>query len=183
MRRPGTTVREAAEEWVREFDRVPCSVVEKLLKASDYADINEITPPGAGDTVYICRGDHFGEYGEVVRRSDDDDDAYIIRRDGKKRGIRIDRQDFEVQRDDYLPMWGTLWSFGDSADDYWLEEMGGIQVMADCGFRVYESEDYGYIFGIDGCGYDFYEAHWVPLYKARGLQWHDPSTEKSEEAV
>ena len=44
--------------------------------------------------------------------------------------------------------------------------------MADCGFRIYEQEDYGYIFGIDGAGYDFYEAHWIPLYKARGLKWH-----------
>ena len=30
---------------------------------------------------------------------------------------------FEVQRYDSLPMWGTMWQFGDSADDYWLEEL------------------------------------------------------------
>ena len=48
-----------------------------------------------------------------------------------------------------------------------------MQIMANCGFRIYESEDYGYIFGIDGAGYDFYEAHWIPLYKAIGLKWHD----------
>ena len=45
--------------------------------------------------------------------------------------------------------------------------------MADCGFRIYQSEDYGYVFGIDGAGYNFYEAHWIPLYKARGFQWHE----------
>ena len=28
---------------------------------------------------------------------------------------------------------------------------------------------------MDGCGYDFYLEHWVPLYKARGLKWHDES--------
>lgn len=27
--------------------------------------------------------------------------------------------------------------------------------------------------GIDGAGYDFYEAHWIPLYEARGLHWHE----------
>ena len=32
---------------------------------------------------------------------------------------------------------------------------------------------FGYIFGIDGAGYDFYEDHWIPLYKERGIQWHD----------
>lgn len=48
--------------------------------------------------------------------------------------------------------------------------------MADCGFRIYESDDFGgYIFGIDGAGYDFYDAHWIPLYKARGLRWHKES--------
>ena len=73
---------------------------------------------------------------------------------------------------DYLPMWGTMWSFGDSADDYWLEKRGGLELMAECGFRIYEQEDFGYLFGIDGAGYSFMEAHWIPLYKARGLRWH-----------
>lgn len=74
-------------------------------------------------------------------------------------------------------MWGWLWQFGDSADDYWLEELDGIRIMSECGFRIYEHEEWGYFFGIDGAGYDFYEAHWEPLYRARGLQWHDPKAE------
>ena len=69
-----------------------------------------------------------------------------------------------------LPMWGTMWSFG---DDYWLEEKGGLRVMSQCGFRIYKSGEFGYFFGIDGVGYDFYEAHWTPLYEARGMKWHD----------
>ena len=73
---------------------------------------------------------------------------------------------------DYLPMWGTMWSFGNAADDYWLEEKNGLELMAECGFRIYEQEDFGYLFGIDGAGYSFMEAHWIPLYKARGLRWH-----------
>ena len=72
----------------------------------------------------------------------------------------------------YLPMWGTMWSFGDSADDYWLEKGDGLELMAECGFRIYEQEDFGYLFGIDGAGYSFMDEHWIPLYKARGLHWH-----------
>ena len=72
---------------------------------------------------------------------------------------------------DFFPMWSTLWSMTDSTDIEWLE--GHLQEMKDCGFRIYRQEDYGYIFGIDGCGYDFYEAHWIPLYQARGLKWHE----------
>lgn len=26
--------------------------------------------------------------------------------------------------------------------------------------------------GIDGAGYDFYESHWIPLYKTLGYSWH-----------
>jgi hypothetical protein len=71
-----------------------------------------------------------------------------------------------------------MWSFGDSADDYWLSDMDGIAIMSRCGFRIYESEEFGYFFGIDGAGYSFYDEHWVPLYRARDLHWHDPATEK-----
>ncbi len=73
--------------------------------------------------------------------------------------------------DDFLPMWSTMWTFGESLDEDWARE--NIQIMQDCGFRVYENDDFGIIFGIDGAGYNFYESHWIPLYKARGLKWHD----------
>lgn len=76
-----------------------------------------------------------------------------------------------------LPMWGTMWSFGDSCDDWWLENGDGIKVMSECGFRIYEHVEWGYFFGIDGAGYDFYSEHWIPLYKKRGLEWHDPEAE------
>lgn len=71
-----------------------------------------------------------------------------------------------------VPMWGTMWSFYDSADDYWLEELDGVAIMIDIGFTVFESYNYGYFFGLDAAGFDFYEAFWIPLYKARGLCWH-----------
>lgn len=72
-------------------------------------------------------------------------------------------------------MWGTMFAFNEDIDNEWLrgEYLGpGLQLMADCGFRIYEQEDYEYIFGIDGAGYDFYTDHWCPLYLARGLKWH-----------
>lgn len=90
--------------------------------------------------------------------------------DGKL--ISAAAEDFEVVHDDILPIWGTMWSFRDSADTRWLED-DGIQSLSKCGFRVYESDEFGYFFGIDGAGYDFYEEHWIPLYRARGLRWHD----------
>ena len=46
-----------------------------------------------------------------------------------------------------------------------------------CGFLVYDSDETGILLGVDGCGYDFYSSHWIPLYKKRGLWWHDKEKE------
>lgn len=88
--------------------------------------------------------------------------------------VTVKEDDFELEEDGFLPTWGTMWQFEDSADDYWLEKMNGIRIMSECGFRIYESGEWGYFFGIDGAGYDFYSEHWIPLYLKRGLRWHDP---------
>lgn len=166
------TINDAAHAWVHEFNAIPQGVLEKLAKYSDYCDVTEITPPSKADRVYVFDP---GEYGEIMDISEDGEIFKITLDNGNT--VEVEEGDFEINRDDYFPMWGTMWSFGDNADDYWLEEKGGLQIMADCGFRIYEQEDFGYVFGIDGCGYDFYEAHWIPLYKARGLQWHETEGE------
>ncbi len=78
-------------------------------------------------------------------------------------------------------MWGTIWSFGDNLDQYWLEERGGLEEMSKCGFRIFNHDFYGCYFGIDGAGYDFYKEHWIPLYLARGLHWHKEDSENENQ--
>ena len=115
---------QAAGIWVRGFNSLPQSVIEKLIKSGD--EVVEITP-------------------------------------------------YNDEKDSFLPLWGMMWSFDVAIDNDWLAKKCNQKLMAECGFRIYEQEDYGYIFGIDGGGYDFYESHWIPLYKVRGLAWHvDP---------
>ncbi len=79
--------------------------------------------------------------------------------------------DDEEDYREFLPMWGYMWTFNDNSDEEWAKR--NVDVMQECGLRVYDSEEFGIIFGIDGAGYSFYEEHWIPLYKARGLQWHE----------
>ena len=161
-----TTIREAAEAWVQGFNAIPSGVLEKLGTEEVY----EITPISRGDRVYIW-GDEQGEVVKVRR-----DGKALVEMDGDRSRHLIDLDDLEAEREGWLPMWGTLWTFGDSIDEEWAngEYLGPhLQDMADCGFRIYEQEDFGLLFGIDGCGYDFYESHWIPLYKARGLKWHE----------
>lgn len=174
----GMTMKEAVHQWVGEFNAIQQGMIAKLMSV-DPDEWTEVTKPGKCDSVSVWDGEHNGAHGEIVEdRCDGHDDLHRIEFDNKDLGDAILSEDeFEVEYYDVLPMWGTMWSFGDSADDYWLEEMDGIRLMTECGFRIYEHEEWGYFFGIDGAGYDFYEAHWLPLYKARGLKWHDPETE------
>ena len=163
-----TTIEEATRNWVREFNAFPQGMLDKFSN-----EFYEVTKASIGDRVYAYNEDEcYGQITEIKDNKVEDRIVYVIELDDGEI-IEKEANDFEVERDGFFPMWGTMWSFGDNADDYWLEELGGIKIMSDCGFRIYEHEEFGYFFGIDGCGYDFYEAHWIPLYKARGLQWHD----------
>lgn len=175
----GLTIRNAAERWVHEMNAIPQGMIEKLMGA-DIDDWREVTLPSVGDQVYVYdlpdETDTL-EYSGELQSYDEETDLWCVKLyDGTI--VSVDVDNFEVEYDGVLPMWGTMWSFGDSADDWWLEERNGIEIMSECGFRIYESDEFGYFFGIDGAGYSFYDAHWIPLYKARGLQWHDPVAEQ-----
>lgn len=178
MRREGMTRLDAAHEWVREFNAFPYGMIERLM-ANNPDEWEEITKPSAGDRVYVYDVPEGYSHEGEIHNYDMESDLYFVEPDEGKM-LSVERDGFEVERDGRLPMWGTLWQFGDSADDYWLEEMGGLQIMSDCGFRIYSHEEFGFFFGIDAGGFDFYEAFWLPLYNARGLQWHDSNTDKEE---
>lgn len=169
---------DAAHEWVREFNAIDTEMIQRLMYYEP-CDWEEVTLPSVGDRVYaydVPKG--CTEAGEIVAYNEKTD-RYTIKPDSG-RNFRTSKENFEVfYPDSNLPMWGTMWSFGDSFDNEWLEHLDGIRVMSDCGFRIYSNEEFGYFFGIDGAGYDFYEAHWLPLYEARGLKWHDEDDEQS----
>lgn len=162
----GMTLLEAAQTWVREFDAIPQGMIDELMfhKPDCW---KEITKPAVGHKIFVGDSEHSGE---IVGKKGD---KFIVAMDSGEE-ITLDEHEIEPWFYDKLPMWGTMWSFHDICDIHWVEEEDGVQVLSDCGFRVFQSEDYGIFFGIDGAGYDFYESHWIPLYKARGLKWHDP---------
>ena len=170
-----STKMEAARRWVEGFNAIPVGVVEKLLRL-DEDDVREITPPCVGDRVYIFYGEYSDCSGEIATvPSMEVSDIYSILLDNGVE-VNVAKDDFEVEHESMLPMWSTMWSFGDTIDEQWLLGeycKNHLQEMADCGFRIYEQEDFGVIFGIDGAGYDFFVTHFVPLYEARGLRWHE----------
>lgn len=169
------TIDEATHAWVSEFSTFPQSMIAKLMEV-DIDSWSEVTTPSVCQRVYVYEQQEPGEISEILHdvKSGDDtiDTVYVIEFDNGEE-VSCQAEDFENENEIYLPMLGWLWQFGDTCDDYWLEEMGGIQIMSECGFRIYHHEEWGYFFGIDGAGYNFYSEHWIPLYKARGLHWHD----------
>lgn len=174
-------IREATEKWVDSFDTIQQDMIAKLMKYEP-DEWEEVTVPIVGDLAHIY---DLVKYGEIIKthKKKSGERVYDIKlQDGTGIIYTGNTDSFFIERDTQLPMWGTMWSFSDSADNYWLEHMDGIEKMSKCGIRIFESAEFGYFFGIDGAGYDFYESHWIPLYKARGLQWHDPATEVKNSA-
>ena len=177
MKRNGMTINDSAHEWVKEFNAIPRGMIDELMR-NDPDSWQEVTRLACGDRVYHYES---GEYGYLTSYNSEAE-LYTVELDNDK-VVYASKDNIERASYELLPMWGTMWSFGGSCDDYWLSDGNGIGIMSQCGFRIYEHEEYGYFFGIDGAGYDFYEAHWIPLYKARGLQWHDESEETYDEEM
>ncbi len=172
MKKQGMTINDAAYEWVREFNAFPQGMIAKLM-GCDIDSWYEVTVKSVGARVYVYEN---SESGEIIEY-DEETEQYRVELDNGD-VVEIGDDDMELDNYDGLPMWGTMWQFGDSCDDHWLESKENRRLMSKCGFRIYEHDEWGYFFGIDGAGYDFYDAHWIPLYKARGLRWHDEAAEK-----
>lgn len=178
MRRYGMTIDEATREWVNEFDAIYTDMLKEMVDLG-FVRWSEVTTPFVGNRVYVYwmpDGSYATEHGGTIENFLPEADVYLVNLDDGT-AIEIQRDDFMIERDSTFPMWSAMWQFHDPCDTYWLEECDGIRIMSECGFRVYDFDEYGYFFGINGCGFDFYSAFWIPLYKARGLEWHDPATE------
>lgn len=154
--------REACSNWFNStFKEVEADMIEspesdRCLRCRDL--------PEEGSTI-----SQYGEYGQEERFS------YTVNMVDTARQVVIatdeDGEVLEVPFDelanlDGRPMWNAMWVI--NGEPSYLE----IQEFNECGISVYEDGDGGWYFGIDGCGYDFYDAHWIKLYREYGMCWH-----------
>ena len=72
-------------------------------------------------------------------------------------------------------MWSTLFEAKDNTIKDWILE-NYEKIIKESGFTIIdlsrENEgeyETGVFLGVNGAGYDFYEAHWIPLYKIFGV--------------
>lgn len=187
------TIEEATKAWVGEMNAIPSALLQKAY-SEDMDELEELTPLKMKWECDAC-GEEFNQEEidkllEIEHVDNDDniicptcykDDTKSFKEENKNRdeGFMLDLNDCSAwieKVEDYdsreygLPMWGWLWN-PLSIDEAWIKD--NLEIVAECGFRIYESDEVGVFIGVDGAGYDFYEAHWIPLYKARGLKWHN----------
>lgn len=191
------TIREACEHWVRGFNAIPLNLIIKAYQDDFFENIHEITPKKyycpeceeeytedeAENMDYLCNclkpmsfEEWLMEEGYFNYDNYSDEDKEDIELEYEEYLDSFEQPVLEITEDyaDILPMWGVVWTFENKLDEDWAYEH--LEEMANCGFRIYESDELGLFFGIDGAGYDFYTAHWIPLYIKRGLQWHEEVT-------
>lgn len=162
------TIEDATRDWVRGFNAIPSSLLEKAYSNNNIDDIVELTTPSIGNYVEVDSLN--GDIATLHEINTDENIATIITSNNEK--INVDINDIRPYQESFFPMWGTLWTFEEGIDEQWCRD--NLFAVSNCGFRIYEDCDSGDIYiGIDGAGYNFYEAHWIPLYKVRGLQWHN----------
>lgn len=165
---------DACRAWVEGFNAIPGSVLERIMEYDN--SVQEITPVCMSDRVRVFFNEYAGECGEVIGTNVDNTEGLCEIKLDNGEIITMHSDDIEViEQEGWLPIWGTLWTMGEQIDEDWLTGRyceSHLQEVADLGFRIYESDDFGILIGIDGAGFDFFEAYWYPLYKLRGLHWH-----------
>lgn len=173
-------LKEKAQEFVQnEMEGIQTVILYATLKEDGIDDWHNVTEITKGDYVYFysvpeeltdgTENTYTDNYGIVVDICGNDIEVRLgdmPYADGLS--VTVPRDELELEdpnQDGFFPAWGRMWSFKDSYR--WLSNEDDIRIMSECGFEVYEHDEWGYFFGINGGGYDFYEYHWIPLYKAR----------------
>jgi len=143
---------EACRLWVeRDFSMIPTALLERAYGGNFYEDIKILAP---------TLDDFRKEFREDVQCQHSCEEC-------------PDEECIDVYEDEVpkIPMWGWVFVPNDPRDQRWIKSHA--KEVAECGFIVYETDEIGVYLGINGAGYDFFEHHWLPLYRARGLKWHD----------
>ena len=88
---------------------------------------------------------------------------------------QIDDARSEIENQQREVMWGTLFEAKDNTIKDWILD-DYEKIITEAGFTIIdlsrENEgeyETGVFLGVNGMGYDFYDQHWIPLYKIFGV--------------
>lgn len=172
------TAREQAEYY---FNQQFQSVRSELVKAPEGGYWNILRP---SDVVIVedffdSRGSgvletYLKEYNEQEVPMEDLEEGEVTVDNWKESLGFIDYVVNSREYDDYLygdfadtnyPMWG--WVF--ACDSFWTDsDYMNVDKLHRLGIGVLEDAEGNQYLFISGAGYDFYDAHWIPLFKEVG---------------
>jgi len=149
------TPQELAEYYLgREFNARDFSEMKEMENAS-FGSI-EVNNPSEEWYLNEFLG-YEGDYQEKIKTIEDLE---------KEENEEI-KKEFEVyveqQQNENYPMWNTVWEITNNSDYFQADK------LAEIGIGILEFKEKYYLF-IAGAGYDFYEAHWIPLF-TKILPW------------
>lgn len=151
--------RETVALWVRmSLNEFPRKMIRRAMH-SDEDSWEEITTPILGNTVHTYTKHSVATIIECNGKGN-----YTVEYADGSREI-ISRDEFIVEHKQELPTWPIIWNFKDSIYDDWISN-GGVDILSECGFRVFHSDDFGFFFGVDDTNCDFLTRYWLPLYGA-----------------
>ena len=88
---------------------------------------------------------------------------------------QIDDARSEIENQQREVMWGTIFEAKDNTIKDWILD-DYEKIITEAGFTIIdlsrENEgeyETGVFLGVNGMGYDFYDQHWIPLYKIFGV--------------
>lgn len=161
------TIKQATERMVDcDLNAIPQVLIEKAYFENDNIEsFRNVTPLYDGQQVTYDNEVY------TIFKTEEYEENVILTKDGVQM-VDVDQYDIEeYDNRPFLPMWSTMWQTSIMLS-HWIEN--NMKLVASLGFQIYECDDLdGLILGIDGAGYDFYTKHWIPLYNAQGLKWHN----------
>lgn len=117
------------------------------------------------DSTLITELDGWEEHWTFVARHDDEEDPDWYDED---KGLVYYSSEYSWTG---APAWNTWFEPNDS----WIRNQceRNIEEIANLGLIVVLHDDEFWGLAVDGAGFDFYDAYWVPLYDLLGLKWHE----------
>lgn len=162
-----------------EFNNIPLSLVKK---AYDYV-INEKVVPLVEPTL--------NDYGLTSKYEPDEPDKEECTSEREYQNeMKIYKEElesfeeytkaYEKWESDSLnnfPTWGTIFECKSKDDANRIRD--NINEVQEMGFIILDDfDELDLCLGVDGGGYNFYEAHWSKLYDFLGMKWHDEEVEQ-----
>jgi hypothetical protein len=140
------------------LNEIPREVIEKL------DTFYEVTPIKVGDNITVPPNEKAPYGAGVVMQFSDNNMVAVKHENGKTYYLPKGWIEHDWKRTP-LPTHSTMWYFKNLSDFEWLEN-GGLDVMAECGFRIYKEDYFRYIFGVKENGQHYWK-RFATLYRAK----------------